>query len=557
MHTKHEGVLIILEEELNMETLERIKKEIEFYKVKITDYKNGNVDPNIKGIRSAMGVYAEREVEKYMTRMKTPAGIITLEQFEAVSKIADKYSHGRIHFTTRQDIQFHGVELEDTVKIMNEILEFGINTLGAGGNSARNVACSPLSGVDKDEIFDVTPYAVKTADHLLKDPSTVKLPRKYKVSFSNNNLDTAYATIADLGFVAKIENGKKGFEVYAAGGLGGASTTSLKIDDFIEEKDALYYVQAMKELFEAEGDRENRNKARIRFIRYRLGDDKFKELLKDYVNKAKKNLDLDLNIKASDREYENEASKASTDSFIIKEQKQEGYYSVFIHTSDRYIETKDLNKILNYLKALDYETTIRLTNTQGFYVRDIKGKDVDKFFEIVDSFTTKLPVENTISCVGAKVCGIGLCNSQGLSNAIYERFLKVPEEVKKVLPKIFISGCNNSCGQHQIGKIAFSGKAIRGEEGMIPAYSLYYGGTLEVYQTKFGEVKGEIPAKNIPEFLYELAFLAYENKYENFDKFIEEKWSEVEVLIEKFRTTGIDSNAYYDFNSDVKFLSKK
>lgn len=540
-----------------MEVSQRIKQEIEFYKRKITDYRNGNADPNIKGIRSAMGVYAERESEKYMTRIKTPAGIITVDQLEAVSKIADKYSHGKIHFTTRQDIQFHGVELENTVKIMQEVLEVGINSLGAGGNSARNVACSPLSGVAKDEIFDVTPYAVKTAEHLLKDPSTVKLPRKYKVSFSNNNLDTAYATIADLGFVAKLENGKKGFEVYGAGGLGGSSTTSLKIENFIEEKDVLYYVQAMKELFEAEGDRENRNKARIRFIRYRLGENKFKELLKDYVNKVKENLELDLIIKELYKEYETEESEIDTDGLLVTEQKQKGYYSVYIHTSDRYIETKDLNKILEYIKALRYETSIRLTNTQGFYIRDIKGKDVDKLLEIADLFTIKLDIENTISCVGAKVCSIGLCNSQGLSNAIYERFLNVPEEIKRNLPKIFISGCNNSCGQHQIGKIAFSGKAIKGEEGMIPAYTLYYGGALEVDKTKFGEVKGDIPARNIPGFLHELAVLSYENKYEDFDKFIEAEAIKVEALVKKFRAIGIDSNIYYDFNSDFKFLSKK
>lgn len=540
-----------------MEISERIKREIEFYKRKITDYRNGNVDPNIKGIRSAMGVYAEREPEKYMVRIKTPAGIITVDQLEAVSKVANKYSHGKIHFTTRQDIQFHGVELENTVKIMQEVLEVDINSLGAGGNSARNVACSPLSGVAKDEIFDVTPYAVKTAEHLLKDPSTVKLPRKYKVSFSNNNLDTAYATIADLGFVAKLENGKKGFEVYGAGGLGGLSATSLKIEDFIEEKDVLYYVQAMKELFEAEGDRENRNKARIRFIRYRLGENKFKELFKDYVNKVKEDLELDLIIKELYEEYETEESKINIDSLLVTEQKQKGYYSVYIHTSDRYIETKDLNKILEYIKALGYETSIRLTNTQGFYIRDIKGKDVDKLLEIIHPFTIKLDIENTISCVGSKVCAIGLCNSQGLSNAIYERFLKVPEEISKFLPKIFVSGCNNSCGQHQIGKIAFSGKAIKGEEGMIPAYTLYCGGALEVDKTKFGEMKGDIPAKNIPEFLYELAVLAYENKYEDFDKFIEVEETKVEALIKKFRAIGNNSNIYYDFNSDFKFLSKK
>lgn len=540
-----------------MEALERIRQEIKFYKSKVIDYKNGNIDPNIKGIRSIMGVYAEREKEKYMLRIKTPAGIITADQLEAVSKIADKYSYGKIHFTTRQDIQFHAVELENTANIMEKILEMGINSLGAGGNSARNVACSPLAGVDKDEIFDVTPYAVETAEHLLKDPSTIKLPRKYKVSFSNNNLDTAYATIADLGFVAKVEDGKKGFQVYGAGGLGGSSTAALKIEDFIDKKDVLYYVQAMKELFEAEGDRENRSKARIRFIRYRLGEDKFKELLKYYVNKAKEQLNLDLIIKEVNKEYEHEDSSPSISSRLVIEQKQKGYYSVYIHPQNGYITTENLNKILNYIRDLGYDISIRLTNTQGFYIRDIKGKDVDKLLEIVYLFATELEIESTISCVGVTVCGTGLCNSQGLSNAIYERFLNVPKDIKKLLPKIFISGCPNSCGQHQIGQIGFTGKAIRGEEGMIPSYKLYYGGDLGIDKTKLGEAKGEIPAKKVPEFLYELALLAYEYKNENFDKFIKEQWIKVEEMIRKFETIDRDSKLYYDFNSDVKFLSKK
>ncbi len=539
-----------------MEISERIKKAIDYYNVKIKEYQEGNADPNIKGIRSSMGVYAEREREKYMTRIKTPAGIITIGQLQAVGEIADRYSNGRIHFTTRQDIQFQGVELQNTAKIMEEALALGIDTYGAGGNSARNVACSPLSGAAKDEIFDVTDYATAAAEHFLKDESITKLPRKYKVSFSNNNLDTAYATISDLGFVAKIKDGKKGFELYGSGGLGGVPTKALKLEDFIDAKDALYYVQAMKELFDTEGDRQNRAKARIRFIAYRLGEEKFKELLNNYVEKVRKEAALELNIKTEVKKYETETTLPFKTSAILTEQKQKGYYSIYVHTENGYMETKELYKVLNYLKALDYETSIRLTNTQGFYIRDIKGKDADSLLDIVSGFAADSFMKDIITCVGVTVCGIGLCNSQGLAKEIYKRISNEPEDIRKSLPLIHISGCPNSCGQHQIGKIGFSGKAVKGKEGMIPSYRVHFGGAVGVDKAKLGEAAGDIPAKKIPEFLYRLAALINENHYSNFDFFIESEWSKVEKLIKEFEAIEDDTQLYFDFDLQVRFLSK-
>ena len=540
-----------------MTIVETIKEEINNYEKKIKEYMEGIVDPNIRGIRAIMGVYPERQKEKYMLRIKTPAGKLSLEQFEAVSRIADKYSHGKIHFTTRQDIQFQGVELEDTVKIMRESLELGIDTLGAGGNSARNIACSPLSGVAKDEVFDVTPHALKAAELMLNDSSAIKLPRKYKVTFSNNSEDTAYATIADLGFIAKIENGKRGFEVYGGGGLGGSPTVSLKLSNFIEEKDVLYYVYAMKELFFAEGDRENRSRARIRFIVYRLGEEKFKELFEAYLKKARQESNLELLIEEEHKSYEVENSEPSVSSQIITEQKQKGYYSIYVHTENGYIDTKDIYKVLDYIKSLNYEVSIRLTNTQGFYIRDIKGKDVDPLVAIVKSFSTNPIMKDIISCVGETVCGTGLCNSQGLASAIYKKFEGTEEALKSILPKIYISGCPNSCGQHQIGKLGFSGRGLKGADGMIPAYRVFFGGIISAGKTALGEVKGDIPAKRIPEFIYELAVKAKVSSQKDFDTFVKEEWSQVQSLIEEFGGIQESADLYYDFASNVKFLTKK
>lgn len=540
-----------------MTILDSIEKEIKFYEEKITEYKEGKIDPNIRGIRAGMGVYPERQQEKYMTRIKTPGGIISIQQFEAIGKIADKYSGGEIHFTTRQDIQFQGVELEDTLKIMRDVLKLGINTLGAGGNTARNVACSPLSGVDKEEVFDVTPHALATAEHFLKDPSSRKLPRKYKVSFSNSGADTAYATIADLGFIAKIQDGKRGFEVYGAGGLGGSPQVGVKLENFIDEKDVLYYVQAMKELFEAEGDWQNRNKARIRYILYRVGEEKFREILAYYIKKVKKEYNLDLKITEASISYSEENSKPTTNSPIIIEQKQKGYYSVFVHPENGYLKTKNLYKLINYIKTLGYELSIRLSNTQGFYLRDIKGKDVDGLVELVQEFATDPSITTITSCVGETVCGTGLCNSKGLASAIYERFAKEQDDIKKLLPRICISGCPNSCGQHQLGQLGFSGRAIKGANGMIPAYRVFFGGLIGVGKTRLAEAKGDIPAKRIPDFIYSLVLLVKESGYKDFISFIQEKWSVVEKIIKDFQQIEEEADLYFDYDASTKFLTKK
>ena len=136
---------------------ERVIGEIENYRNKVLDYQNGSIDNlSFKAYSAAMGVYEQRSLGSYMVRMRIPSGIITLGQLQKIWQLADKYGNKAIHFTTRQDIQFHDITLENTVNILEELLEVGIITRGTGGNTPRNVACSSLSGVSEDEIFDVT-----------------------------------------------------------------------------------------------------------------------------------------------------------------------------------------------------------------------------------------------------------------------------------------------------------------------------------------------------------------------------------------------------------------
>ncbi|WP_083258522.1 sulfurtransferase TusA family protein [Cellulosilyticum sp. I15G10I2] len=529
------------------------------YRNKVEELKKGVLEAErFKPYRVSMGIYEQRDNDTYMIRTRIPSGVVSIEQLKKISELAKKYAHGAIHLTTRQDIQFHKVTLDDTVNIMEGLLEAGIVTRGTGGNTARNVGCSPLTGVSQDDVFDVTPYALATTEYVLKDPTVFNLPRKYKIAYSNSKEDTGNATIADLGFVAKIENGEKGFELYGAGGLGGSPNVSIKLEDFIPAKEVLYHVQAMKELFENEGNRTNKHKARIRYILQRLGPEGFKLKYQELIDKVKKerNIDLVIDEVASDKA---EAISETINNPLVVEQKIRGYYSLYIHPENGNLEVNKLDQIIQFIEDLDYTANVRLTSTQGFFVRDLLSDDVKKLLSITSSFTSCYQVDNSVACAGAATCKLGLCLSQNLLSAIKNEFADVEETIKEQLPRIFISGCQNSCGQHQKGEIGLYGRAKRVESGLVPMYAVLFGGAVGAGEARLGSDHGMIPAKKIPAFLVELARLKNTSKIGDFTAFVKEENISVKNLIESFSKIEPQSenpDLYYDFGSQDLFSLK-
>lgn len=539
---------------------------VEEFKEKAMQYLNGEIDPvRFKAFRVSMGVYEQRKEETYMIRTRIPGGFITLEQFQRISELSRKYANGKVRFTSRQDVQFHSLDLEDVYPIMKALVEVGIITKGTGGNTVRNIECSPLSGVSLDDVFDVTPYTKAATDYFLKDPSTMNLPRKFKIAFSNSPADTGNATISDLGFIAKIVNGKKGFELYGGGGFGGNPRVSLLLNDFIDAKDILYYLQAMKNLFEKEGDRTNKNRARIRYIVKRLGEEKFIQLFNEEVDqlKAKGNLDVRVNedqfLTNTTTEFVEKVTVAKELVNILFPQKQAGYYSVYIHPQSGNLSVDHLDEVLNFVKDLDYKISFRLTNTQAFFVRDLKEEDAEKLTQIIDGFTSRYNLDHSLTCVGAATCKLGLCLSQNLLTGIKEEFKDQSSDVKAALPRLFISGCPNSCAQHEKGKIGFHGKAKRTQEGLVPTFSLSLGGRVGAGIAKMGDEYGDLPAKKIPAFLLELANLEIASGYEDFDEFLNNKPSDIKELVNKYTNLDDfveDKDIYYDFGSSEQFSLK-
>ena len=199
-----------------MKTLNEILlSEVEEFRALGHKFLNGEVSKmDFKGASGGMGVYAQRSGKEFMIRFRIPSGIASIKDLKLVYEFAKRYNLGSIHLTTRQAIQLHGITIDEVCDAMEEGIEKGLYSRGSGGNFPRNVAVSPLAGVEMNEVFDVSPYALAVGQHFLSKVYTYKLPRKFKVAFSSNENDESHVTATDLGFLAVKENEIEYFKVY-------------------------------------------------------------------------------------------------------------------------------------------------------------------------------------------------------------------------------------------------------------------------------------------------------------------------------------------------------
>lgn len=498
---------------------ELIREDTARYAEHIDHYLNGDLSlQRLKGYRVPMGVYGQRGQEgqikdKYMVRVRLPGGVIFREQLARLAELSNEYGAGFVHFTTRQDVQIHQVELEDTPEILNKLLEVGLSPRGGGGNTVRNIANSSRAGVHPKEAFDTTPHALALSEYLLQSPSTYNLPRKYKIAFSSTAEDEALASINDLGFIAREKNGEYGFKIYAAGGMGNDPRTGLLLNKFIAEDKIFQAAEAIKRLFDDLGDRQNKNQARLRFVRKRLGAKEFKKTFNDYWEQV---LAEDIEVNEINKfqltRDKLEEDKKETDinpeeyDFLYPE-KENGYYAVDLNPFNGDLTEEDINRILNLVSKFDLE--MRSTNRQGLLLRGLKAFQLSDVISSLKQIDSKLVFKNNglrpIACKGASTCRLGLCLSPALAREIKERLSSVSSAARSKIPRIYISGCPNSCGQHYIGKIGLEGKAKRHEGRLVPFYTLLLGGRIEDEKSRYGKKIIDLPARRVPDFFASLA----------------------------------------------------
>lgn len=451
-----------------------------------------------KGFSGLYGSYAQKDGKAGMLRLRMPAGRVTKEKLAFVANAIRKYDVKLAHFTTCETIQLHDLDGDTICNIMEEALDAGIVTMGGGGDFPRNVTCSPLSGVQKDEYFDVLPWAEAAGEYLMGFIRAQKMPRKLKVGFSNSPANIPHATYRDLGFTATPEGN---FDVYTAGGLGNNPRFGVKVAENIDPEMILYYVKAMWLTFLAYGNYENRGKARTRYMQEALGGPE--KYTAAYLEKLKEVFDSgeDLRISVEPQTVTKQGDGTAVSGFRVSEQKQPGLYTVAWHPIGGQPDMDTLCALSDAIQDME-AVEIRLAPDETAYIINLTGSEAERILAVTaDSAATIF--ENSVSCIGASICQVGVRDSQALLQACVKavREAGIPNGA---LPQMHISGCPSSCGTHQTGAIGFRGAAKSIDGKSQPAFMLFAGGNERQGEETMGRELGTILETQIPDFLVKL-----------------------------------------------------
>lgn len=448
-----------------------------------------------KGISGGFGSYAQKGGGASMVRLRLAGGSVSRDKLGFIAGCIEKHGIEKVHLTTCQAIQLHGVSGDAAADIIERAFDKGIVTLGGGGDYPRNVMASPLSGVEKGECFDVLPHARKAEQYLLPLLFSVKLPRKLKVGFSNSPANETHATFRDLGFAAK-PNGR--FDVYSAGGLGNNPKMGLRVAMDVDPDMMLYYVKAMIDTFTRFGNYDDRSKARTRYMQETMGEDGYIKAYRERLADCLEAGGLGFRAKA---ERINKEGDGILSDIRAAPQKQEGLYSVSYHPigGDPLPE-----KIINLYETMKDMpgAEVRVSPDQTLYVINLTASEAEKIIDITEDGAATL-FQASVSCVGSTICQIGLRDSRGLLDALIE-MEKKNGFADGVLPRIHISGCRSSCGAHQIGVIGLQGGSKQTAGGTVPGFSMSLDGSHLQGEERFGGSIGVIAETALPSFFEEI-----------------------------------------------------
>ena len=502
-------------------------------------YRQGKIDHNnFRRFRLQHGAYGTRMTDDYaMVRIKLPAGEIYPNQLEKISHLSETFSIGSAHISTRQNIQLHWVVLEDVSEIMRGLAEVGLTSREACGNTVRNIMCSPLAGVCHDEVFDPTPYAIATTKFLLRNPLNQNLPRKFKFNFTCCEKH-GMARIADVGLIPQKRDldGKTqhGFKVFLGGGLGNKSFVAHQLEDFTPEDDLLYTSIAVLRIFDRMGNRKNMARNRMRYLVDEMGWEKFQNLvLKERsIVRATQSVIVKLDVDDTPQEIKRPISVSDTDGKPTPEgfsnwyktttykQKQDGYCSVFITLEAGDVTANQLKALAEICREFSAEGFARNGFSQDIVFRWVNEDDLPRMYAKLLQFGLANPgsltMASPVGCSGTTSCNLALTNSHRLAKEIQRKFLdlKLNEDDDLRDASIKISGCPNSCGQHEIATIGFYGGGGRVGKDMYPNYTMSLGGRADG-DAMLGVNCMRVPVKRIIPVILKIIELFKKNKHPN------------------------------------------
>ncbi|SOE19965.1 sulfite reductase (ferredoxin) [Spirosomataceae bacterium TFI 002] len=469
-----------------------VQKDIIDLEKKIRLHHEGKIDDDkFRSLRLARGVYGQRQPGVQMVRIKLPYGKMTFKQWERICAVSDEYSTGNLHFTTRQDIQIHYVSLDRTPELWSELERDNVTMREACGNTVRNITASVSAGVDADELFDVTPYAHAMFEFFLRNPICQEMGRKMKFSFSNTDEDTALSYMHDLGMISKIKDGKKGFKVMVGGGLGAQPRMADVAYEFLPEELLIPFAEKVLRVFDRFGERNSRNKARMKYLLDKVGFDNFMDLVaqeelalshKEYWVDTSFTEQVELpTLIASDEVVEDIDAFETWKATNLLVQKQQDFYGVFIRVPLGNISTKVSRSLIDALKGYVGDD-IRVTINQGMFLRYVPQANLAYVYNVLLKHGLGAAGANSIAnitaCPGTDTCNLAISDSTHITT-VFEKVIdnEFPELIKNNNLYIKISGCMNSCGQHGMANIGFHGSSMKApDKRVLPALQVLLGG---------------------------------------------------------------------------------
>lgn len=503
--------------------------DLQEFKDKTKKFHEGEIKvPEYKGFSGGYGSYAQRGAKKHMLRLRMPGGQLDKERMAFVADLCQKYGIDLIKMTTCQSLQLHNLEAEDLCDMIESVWRAGLITRGGGGDFPRNIMCSPLSGVQKGENFDVLPYAKAAGAYLMSFIKGQKFPRKLKVGFSNSPQNETHVTFRDLGFVSRAD-GK--FDVYCAGGLGNNPKLGVQVGEAVEPDQILCYVRAMVETFLENGNYENRGRARTRYLQETLGVDGLKDVFHRHLDAAMASGDKDLEFTITQTSV-TKTGNGSIEDARVTAQKQEGLYAVYYQPVGGVLQPAKLAEIYDTIKDMD-DVEMRVTPEEGMYLINCTAEEARKVLAVTaDGAETEF--ERSVACIGSSICQVGVGDSQGM----LQKCVAAVREAKiadGALPQIHISGCPSSCSAHQIGKIGFRGAVKQTPDGPKPGFAISVGGCEEQGKEVLAvmDPKMIMTVEDIPVFLVELGKTVAASGV-SYDAWVSENSDKLEEIIAKY-----------------------
>jgi sulfite reductase (ferredoxin) len=470
-----------------------VERDIIDLEQKIRAFREGKIhDEKFRSLRLARGVYGQRQQGVQMVRIKLPFGKVTFKQLLRIADVSDEYASHNLHLTTRQDIQIHYVSLDRTPQLWAELERDDVTLREACGNTVRNVTASPTAGVDPLEPFDVSPYAQATFEFFLRNPICQEMGRKFKISFSSSDSDTAFSYVHDVGLIPKLkENGERGFKVLLGGGLGAQPLLASVVEEFLPEDQLIPYIESVIRVFDRYGERNNRNKARMKYLIQKIGLDEVLRLTREerIANKVKSypidrnTVDMPVLPETSSYPEVTIANPLRYEQWLITnvfEQKQKGFYGVYVKVTVGDIPSDIARKLVETISPYVADE-IRITQNQGLLLKYVRKEALPALYNGLTELDLSAPGFDTVAdvttCPGTDTCNLGISDSMTLSKVLEDVIYNEYEElIFNSEIKIKISGCMNSCGQHGLAHIGFHGSSLKAGLKVLPSVQVLLGG---------------------------------------------------------------------------------